>query len=211
MGFVINKVYTRSGDDGRTSLIGGRRVSKADARVQAYGDIDELNCALGLAKELLPESCAEISNTLGSLQQELFDYGSFLATPLPGNESSPGREIYWQPGSLHIEALEQLCDHFSTGLCELPSFVLPGGSPAVATLHLARAVARRAERSVVALYLGLQERKEPGDEFSLDAIRYINRVSDLLFILARAVQKNEGSKEQLWLRAAGGSRFISGA
>lgn len=207
---MTNRIYTRSGDDGKTSLIGGKRVSKADVRVQAYGDVDELSCAIGLAKELLPESCDEIYNTLSSLQQELLDYGSFLATPLSGNESSSGREIYWQPRAMHIEALERLCDHFSTGFSRLSSFVLPGGSPSVAALHLARAVARRAERSIVALYSGQQEQQEHAEELSLNAIRYINRVSDLLFILARAVQKNEGSKEQLWLRAVGESRFTSG-
>ncbi|HVF89393.1 MAG TPA: cob(I)yrinic acid a,c-diamide adenosyltransferase [Blastocatellia bacterium] len=175
----ISKVYTKTGDAGETSLVGGKRVSKASPRVDAYGDVDELNSVIGVARAHLTDS--EIDEALSLVQNDLFTLGADLASPLdvqvPRIEES------------FVRTLEGLSDRFLAELEPLREFILPGGSVAGATLHLARTVARRAERRVVAL--GAVE------EINAETIVYINRLSDLLFILARAVNHREGAREKM--------------
>ena len=192
MSFRINRVYTRSGDSGETSLIGGARVSKADARVEVYGTIDEANAALGVVKEHLGPETQEARAALEQLQQALFDVGAELATP-------PGAEY---PGMVRVSAeetagLEALCEKFRAGLPDLTSFILPGGSVCAAFLHVARTVVRRAERGAV----GLAAREgEHGGGVNPEVIRYLNRLSDLLFILARWVLAREGRDVPCWIK-----------
>ncbi|MFN8389260.1 MAG: cob(I)yrinic acid a,c-diamide adenosyltransferase [Bdellovibrionota bacterium] len=189
MSIRINRVYTRSGDDGTTGLVGGTRVKKTDLRVAAYGDVDELNSALGVAKEELDSATTELRPFLEYIQQELFDLGSELATAA-GSEY----EGMWKAEARHVETLERLCDRFSEGLPELDSFILPGGSRLAAALHVARTVARRAERSVLAL-------QEIEPTLNRQVICYLNRLSDLLFILARSSLAKQGLKAPLWVQA----------
>ena len=175
----INRVYTRTGDQGQTSLVGGARVSKASLRVDAYGDVDELNCVIGLARARLEDR--EIDEVLGLMQNDLFTLGADLASPseidVPRIEESFTRK------------LEELADRFLAELDPLKEFILPGGSEAGAVLHLARTVARRAERRVVELF-------ETG-QLNPETIVYLNRLSDLLFILARVVNHRAGVPETM--------------
>ncbi|HWC77149.1 MAG TPA: cob(I)yrinic acid a,c-diamide adenosyltransferase [Blastocatellia bacterium] len=175
----ISKVYTRGGDGGETSLVGGERVSKASRRVDAYGDVDELNSVIGLARAHLTDS--EIDDLLARIQNELFTVGGDLASP-------SGVEVP-RVDQLFVTRLEEAADHYLAQLEPLREFVLPGGSIAGATLHLARTVARRAERKVVAL--------SEAEEITPDALVYLNRLSDLLFILARAVNQREAAAERM--------------
>ena len=188
MSFTINRVYTRSGDKGDTGLVGGRRVRKTDPRVVAYGDVDELNSSLGVLKELLPKNSKSLVETLEFLQQELFDLGAELATP-----RSEIPEQMTMISEQHVARLEGLCDSFSKDLDELPSFILPGGSPAAAAAHMCRTIARRAERSIIAFHDRLAD-----EEKNLQQMVYLNRFSDLMFILARFVLKAEGKEAPLW-------------
>ncbi len=193
MGIKINKVYTRSGDEGETGLVGGARVAKCDPRVASFGDVDELNSVLGLVKAQLKAADSEselLKEVIEYIQQELFDLGSELATP--PNAHYP---TMWHAAEEHILNLEKLCDHYSAGLPELPSFILPGGSSLAAVLHIARCVARRAERTLVALQMSLLAQGQP---FNGMTLRYLNRLSDLLFILARWTLAQEGKNEPLW-------------
>lgn len=175
----ITKVYTKAGDGGQTSLVGGARVSKGSLRVDAYGDVDELSSLIGLARTMPQDE--EIENVLGVIQNDLFTLGADLASPaeikVPRIDES------------FIAKLEELADRFLSELEPLKEFILPGGSQAGATLHLARTVARRAERRAV----GLSE-TEP---VNLQTIVYLNRLSDLLFILARAVNRRAGIPEKM--------------
>ncbi len=184
----ITRVYTRSGDTGETSLVDGSRVSKADLRVTSYGDVDELNSLLGLARVDLADT--QMDQVLGSIQNELFIVGADLAspagTPVPRVEEGL------------VVALEQIIDGFMNDLEPLREFILPGGNRLGATLHLARTVARRAERTVTAL--AAQEEINPV------ALRYLNRLSDLLFVLARVANKRSGTNEQLANFSARGKR-----
>jgi cob(I)alamin adenosyltransferase len=165
-------VYTRSGDDGETDLLGDGRVPKDAARLEVCGPLDELNCWLGLVRcEPLP---AEIASLLEQIQRRLFDVSTELVTVATGPAKSAGIV------SGDVRSLEQAIDHYEAKLDSLRSFILPGGSRAAALLHLARAVCRRAERRLVSL-----SRREPG-AVSADLSAYINRLSDLLFVLARA-------------------------
>lgn len=175
----ISKVYTRTGDGGETSLVGGRRVSKADPRVAAYGDIDELNSVIGLARARLND--AQVDDALSLVQNDLFTLGADLASPADVEVPRITDEF--------ISALEELSDTFLKELEPLTEFILPGGSEAGATLHLARTVARRAERNVVAL--------QQIEEVNPKTVIYLNRLSDLLFILARAANKHLGVPEKL--------------
>ena len=196
MGFKINRVYTRSGDDGATGLVGGSRVAKCDLRVASYGDVDELNSVLGLVKAELSSGdpkFEQLKEVIEYLQQELFDLGSELATPPEAHYPN-----MWHATDEHILNLEKLCDHFAAGLPELNSFILPGGSSLAAVLHIARCVARRAERTLVALQMRLQAE---GGDFNLATIIYLNRLSDLMFILARWTNAQKGELEPLWKQA----------
>jgi cob(I)alamin adenosyltransferase len=182
----LDRIYTRGGDAGQTSLGDGQRVSKADLRVEAYGTVDELNALLGVV--LVRDSPVAFRPWLERIQNELFDLGADLAVPLADTKRERLRVSPEQ-----VEWLEGLCDEVNEGLDPLRSFVLPGGTEPAALLHLARTVCRRAERVVVAL----------ADETDVnpDALAYLNRLSDLLFILARAA--NADGEEPLWQPGAG--------
>jgi cob(I)alamin adenosyltransferase len=186
----LDKIYTRGGDKGETSLGGGRRVAKHDLRVAAYGTVDETNACIGLVR-LHCE--AELDALLGRIQNDLFDLGADLATPEATSEAKPPKHPPLRVSAAQVERLEREIDRTNEGLEPLRSFVLPGGSPAAAFLHLARTVARRAEREVTALVA--REAVNP------EAVRYINRLSDLLFVLARQANQG-GAKDVLWVPGA---------
>lgn len=177
------KIYTKTGDGGQTGLFGGARVSKADARVTAYGEIDELNSCLGLAR--MHPFDEGIDRLLSEIQSELFNLGAELAT-VPGKDAGA-----LKVSETEIHSLEEAIDHAETELSPLKSFILPGGSPAAAHLHLCRTVCRRAERSLV----GLGEQEEVRGE----ALRYLNRLSDLLFVLARLANHRAGIEDVPWV------------
>lgn len=182
----INRIYTRTGDNGTTGLVRGPRRRKDDPRVEAYGTIDEANSCVGLAR-LHSAAMPKLDSILARVQNDLFDVGSDLATP--GEDTDPARP------SLRVthpqtEWVEHQIDHFNAGLAPLTSFVLPGGTELAAALHLARTVTRRAERIVVGLS-ALEADVSP------EAVRYLNRLSDLLFVLARVANAN-GAKDVLW-------------
>ena len=177
----LTRIYTRGGDEGETSLGDGSRVSKLDCRIGAFGTVDELNSAIGLV--LAGEPPDAMREPLVRIQNELFDVGADLSVPWGVGD----RLRVEQP---MIDALEQLCDDFNAELPELRSFVLPGGTEASARLHVARTICRRAERDVL---LGAQE-----VDLNPLVLRYLNRLSDLLFILARAANASAGRDEPLW-------------
>lgn len=178
----LNKIYTRTGDGGSAGLVDGSRVSKACPRMAAIGDVDEANSALGLAIAALDDDHATLAERLRRVQNELFDLGADLATP-DGIDGA----LRIVPGQ--VEKVERAIDAINDDLAPLTSFILPGGSVAASALHVARAVVRRAERSVVAL-----AEDEPVNPF---ALAYVNRLSDLLFVAARSVALKEGG-EVLW-------------
>jgi cob(I)alamin adenosyltransferase len=178
------KIYTKTGDEGDTVLFGGPRVSKRDPRIEAYGEVDELNAVLGLARASpLPQ---EFDALVGRIQHELFAVGAELATPDPAKHNTV------LIGQSHVTALEQAIDHFDAGLAPLKQFILPGGTPGAAALHVARTVCRRAERRVVALS------QQRGETISPRLIVYLNRLSDLLFVLARAANAAAGVPDVAW-------------
>ena len=177
MGHRLSKIYTRTGDGGETGLGDGSRVPKESARIQALGDIDELNSMLGLllAEDLPPA----IREALEGVQHDLFDLG--------GELSIPGRQAISDP---HVKRLEDLLDGFNADLPSLKEFILPGGSRAAACAHLVRTICRRAERSLVAL-----ARTEPVSERSR---QYLNRLSDLAFVIGRLANRHAGRGDVLW-------------
>ncbi len=178
------KIYTKKGDHGETGLFGGSRISKNHVRVEAYGDVDELNALLGLARTAsLPEA---IHGVLQRLQKELFELGAGLASP------DPNRQTATPVGDSHISRIENDIDRFENGLPPLKRFILPGGGQAAATLHVARAACRRVERRVVSL------RDKQDESVPDNAISYLNRLSDLLFVLARAANAHEGIDDVIW-------------
>lgn len=185
----LNKIYTRTGDKGTTGLGSGERRLKCDPRVEAYGTVDEANACIGLARVHTAESHPEIDAMLGRIQNDMFDLGADLSTPDTGKplEYEPLRIIASQ-----VARIEQDIDLINKNLSPLRSFVLNGGSPAAAALHLARTVARRAERAMVALA------QDENEHVNAEGIKYINRVSDLLFVAARAVNDN-GNADVLWV------------
>ena len=183
----ITKVYTRSGDAGQTSLGTGERVSKASPRVCAYGEVDETNAAIGLARVVAP---ADFSDALLSeIQHDLFTIGGALATPAP-ERLKEGQRTKVVMDHARIEALEGAIDAVETELVPLKAFVLPGGTPKAAALHFARTVCRRAERAVVHL-----ARQEP---VASEVLVYLNRLSDLLFVLARLANQRSGVPDVAW-------------
>jgi cob(I)alamin adenosyltransferase len=177
----LTRIYTRGGDAGETSLGDGSRVPKLDARIGAFGTVDELNSALGVC--LAGQRPEELEAPLRRIQNELFDLGADLSVPF-GIE---GRLRVTQP---MVDDLEALCDRFNDGLAELRSFVLPGGTPAAAQLHVARTMCRRAERE--ALIAAVDHETNPL------VVVYLNRLSDLLFILSRFANAAAGVAEPLW-------------
>jgi cob(I)alamin adenosyltransferase len=178
----LTRIYTRGGDRGETSLGDGTRVRKTDLRVEAYGSVDELNAALGLV--LATEVSPDVRAQLEIVQNELFDLGADLSVPLEDTRE----RLRVTPAQ--VERLEVLCDGVNERLEPLRSFVLPGGSESAARLHLARTICRRAERGVAAL----------AEEHAVSpvALAYLNRLSDLLFILARDANAAAGRAEPLW-------------
>ena len=173
----LTKIYTRTGDDGTTELSNHERIDKSDIRIKAMGDIDELNSILGLLRA--NNISNEISGYLLNIQHRLFDIGAELA--IPGNAVI---------SSESVKKLEDLIDNFNSELPALKEFVLPGGSISASICHVARTICRRSERTLVLL-----ARNKP---FNAETLRYINRLSDLLFIFARVLNKKDGDKEVLW-------------
>jgi cob(I)alamin adenosyltransferase len=184
------KVYTRRGDSGETDLFGGRRVAKDDARVEAYGEVDELNACVGVA---LAAGVEDDVLALGvRIQGELFALGAYLATPDERRREKGSIPVLNED---HVAHLEQRIDAFEGEIEPLRRFVLPGGSPAAAAFHVARTVCRRAERRVVAL--------DRLDALDAVALRYLNRLSDLLFVLARLENARAGCGDVEWEGAGG--------
>ena len=197
MPISITRVYTRLGDDGQTALVGGRRVPKDSPRIVAYGTVDELNAVVGLARVFNAERLrtrgagrkhhAWLDATLEKVQNQLFDLGSELATP-----PDAAWEGMFRMGAGEVTELERIMDGCQKDLPPLKSFILPGGGRIHGFLHQARTVCRRAEREVLAL-----SRVEPVGEWTL---RYLNRLSDLFFVLGRWAGRHAGEKEYLWER-----------
>jgi len=185
----LNKIYTRTGDDGTTGLGTGERRLKSDLRVDAYGTVDEANACIGMARVHTAVGHPSIDAMLGRIQNDLFDLGADLAVP------DDGKPLGYEPLRItasQTDRVEKDIDLLNKDLQPLKSFVLNGGTPAAAALHLARTVARRAERIMVALA------QDPGEHVNRDAMKYINRVSDFLFVAARAVNDN-GNADVLWI------------
>jgi cob(I)alamin adenosyltransferase len=193
----LTRIYTRGGDKGKTALGGGQRVVKHHPRVAAYGTVDEANAAVGLARlHTAKLENPAIDAILGRVQNDLFDLGADLATPEVQDPKYPPLRIVAE----QVERLEGEIDRLNADLAPLNSFVLPGGSPAAACLHLARTVARRAEREITAL--------AKSETINPEAVRYVNRLSDLFFVRSRFVN-DKGAGDVLWepgaTRSAGGS------
>ena len=185
----LNKIYTRTGDAGTTGLGDGTRRLKSDLRVEAYGTVDEANACLGMARLHTAEALPELDAMLSRIQNDMFDLGADLCTP------DTGKPLDYEPLRIvasQVERVEQDIDALNARLQPLKSFVLNGGTPAAAALHLARTVVRRAERLMVALA------QAPGEHVNPQAIRYANRVSDFLFVAARVANDN-GNADVLWV------------
>jgi cob(I)alamin adenosyltransferase len=185
---VLNKIYTRTGDDGTTALGSGRRVSKYDLRVEAYGTLDETNAAIGLARLHTRDKQPALDAMLARIQNDLFDLGADLCFP---DETKDARGRL-QASDAQVMRLESEIDELNRDLQPLRSFVLPGGSPAASFLHLARTVSRRAERLMVALV------SRQGEPVGAAALRYINRLSDFLFVAARFAN-DKGKTDVTWV------------
>jgi cob(I)alamin adenosyltransferase len=190
---VLNRIYTRTGDGGTTRLSTGAEVPKHDARVEAYGTVDEANSAIGVARlHVAAAGDGWLDAALGRIQNDLFDLGADLATP------EDGRALEWTPLRVvqaQVDRLEAEIDHANAAIAPLDSFVLPGGSAAAAHLHVARTVVRRAERLACALAA------IPGEAVSGEAIRYLNRLSDFLFVAARRAN-DDGARDVKWVPGA---------
>ena len=185
------KIYTGTGDAGETGLYGGQRVGKDDTRVEAYGTVDEANAALGIAVSYLTD--AELKAIITDLQSQLFTVGADLATPLE-RDTLAGKSIVPRVEAHHSVALEQIIDRFEAELEPLRNFILPGGSVGASALHVARVVVRRAERRTVTLW------HTAPDQMNGEVLRYLNRLADLLFVLARAANHREGIADVPWTR-----------
>ncbi len=180
----LDKIYTRGGDKGETSLSDGRRLSKCSPRINVIGDVDEANSAIGLAQTALPTNHL-LSGILSRIQNDLFDVGADLA--MPGGDATDGN---LRIQDKQVARLETEIDLLNDSLTPLTSFVLPGGSVSASQIHMARAVTRRAERTALALAT-----EEPINQF---ALQYLNRLSDLLFVAART-ENNNGNADTLWV------------
>jgi len=180
----ITKVYTRGGDAGKTSLVGGTRVHKDDPRIEAYGTVDELNSILGMVRAF--DSPDQIDEICANVQNDLFNVGTDLGTP-----PEKRWETMYRVGDTDVERLENWIDQLNDELEPLEEFILPGGGPSGALLHQARTVCRRAERRVMTLMLQTEDVGEGN-------LRYLNRLSDLLFVAARWAAKANGEPETFW-------------
>jgi cob(I)alamin adenosyltransferase len=185
---VLSKIYTRTGDDGTTALGSGRRVAKYDLRVEAYGTLDETNAAIGIARLHTREGHKALDAMLARIQNDLFDLGADLCFP-DETKDARGRLAVTDA---QVERLEREIDELNKELEPLRSFVLPGGSPASSFLHLARTVSRRAERLMVALA------SRPGERVGAPLLRYVNRLSDFLFVAARYAN-DKGRSDVTWV------------
>jgi cob(I)alamin adenosyltransferase len=186
---VLNKIYTRTGDSGLTALGTGERVPKHSARIAAYGTVDETNACVGMARIHLGGAHPDVDAILGRIQNDLFDLGADLTVP-EGGQKRPGEPL--RIIDAQVKRLEDEIDKLNAELKPLRSFVLPGGSPAAAALHVARTVCRRAERCMVELAA------QQGEHVSAPALKYINRLSDLLFVASRYVN-DRGQGDVLWV------------
>lgn len=186
--FVLSKIYTRTGDDGTTTLGDRSHTPKTDSRLMAYADCEESNAAIGTALALgsLPD---QVINLLARIQNDLFDVGADLCAPVSGDEGKPDNSPL-RIDTSYVTFIEQACDHYNEGLSTLRSFVLPGGTVAAALLHQARTIVRRTERAT------WQALEDHGDAVNPMTAKYLNRLSDLLFILARAGNAEHG--DMLW-------------
>lgn len=193
----LTKIYTRTGDSGTTGLGTGARVSKSSPRVTAFGDVDEANSAIGLAVAMggSPDAsahAARIVEVLRGVQHDLFDVGADLCIPRTADEKP---DVMLRVTSEQTVRLEPIIDEFNARLAPLNSFVLPGGTPLASGLHVARAAVRRAERSVVTLLESEPQTTSP------ECVRYLNRLSDLLFVMSRAAN-HDGADDVLWVKGA---------
>lgn len=184
----LNVIYTKTGDDGTTGLVRGPRRPKYDIRIEAYGTVDEANATIGQAR-LHTGSMPKIDMLLSRIQNDLFDVGSDLATP--GQDDAAAEHPSLRVRAVQTLFLEKQIDHYNSDLEPLKSFVLPGGTPLAAALHISRTVTRRAERLTVELAAAEPDTNE-------EAVRYLNRLSDLLFVLARVANGN-GARDVLWV------------
>lgn len=182
------RIYTRSGDSGETGLFGGQRVPKDDLRIEAYGTVDELNAVLGMAR--VHAAGEELEQSIAALQSDLFSLGADMATPRE-EDTHKGRIVVERVGPEQVERLEAQIDHYEAELPPLQSFILPGGHPLAAALHLARVVCRRAERRSVSL-------QHSGEALNPEVLRYLNRLSDLLFVLARVANQRQNVPDIAW-------------
>lgn len=183
------KIYTKTGDKGKTALYGGTRVSKSDLRVECYGTVDELNAYLGFSKSLITEN--EVTQYLDKIQFDLFTLGAELATPADKMTLANGTpRLPVLISEKEIEELEHWIDNLDEKLEPLQFFILPSGGTEAASLHIARTICRRAERILVAL--------SENEEMRNETIKYLNRLSDFLFVLARYVAKMNGKTEDFW-------------
>lgn len=185
------KIYTGTGDSGQTGLFGGQRVPKNEIRVEAYGTVDETSAVLGVAAAYVSDD--ELKAVVLRLQSELFTVGADLATPYEREEKA-GKPLVPRIAPEHSVALENLIDKYEAELTPLKQFIVPGGDKGAAFLHQARAVARRAERHTVSLY------QTAPDSMNGELLRYLNRLADLLFVLARAANRRAGVGDVLWSR-----------
>ena len=186
---VLNRIYTRTGDDGSTALGNGERRLKADVRVEAYGTVDETNAAVGLVRRATGQSEGLLDAMLARIQNDLFDLGADLARP-PAADEVEGQAL--RVTQHQVDRLEVEIDELNADLAPLRSFVLPGGSDAAACLHVARTVCRRAERLMVALAA------QPNETVGGPALRYVNRLSDFFFVAGRWVN-DKGATDVLWV------------
>ncbi len=186
MGHRLSRIYTRTGDDGTTGLGDGSRLRKDHARVEAYGTVDEANSAIGVVLAV-PGLPAEVSRCLTEIQHDLFDLGGELC--IPGTQVIKAERV---------TELEQVLDRFNDPLPALKDFILPGGGPATAACHLARTIVRRAERRVWTL--------AESEQVNVEVPRYLNRLSDLLFVIARVLARHEHGSEVLWRHDRGAGR-----
>ena len=197
----LNKIYTRTGDNGSTGLTDGSRVPKHSSRPQAYGAVDELNSSLGIVyfclnKEGSDTLSLEIKDLIKVIQNDLFDLGADLSTPMSkGKQKFPPLRIK----QIQIDKLEKKIDHYNADLTALNSFILPGGSEASSLLHLSRTIARRAERNISLL--------SSEEEINMKSLAYLNRLSDLLFVLCRVLNEY-GLKDILWVPGLNQEWFI---